>query len=378
MGSTGWAGARASAVPFILVPLACGGGCGRCRFYKMAPTSNIKPPSNHRIQLLISPIPSFVRGLTSRVRLLITILNIFILSSHPPLITITTTAMRTSVWLISVLATMAAAAPSFSTPAGQSPAESELVSKYFRLLAARIPDAAAACDLSLAVMPVAPNATALAPPSAGLSLKHVAIGRGTQNYTCDTANPSTAPVAAGAVASLFNASCIAASYPDVLALMTNVTLQWNLNSPDQATLYPSNIALSGHHYFTTLVTPFFNLDTTAQQLGQIPCAKQAATPAPADASKGQGNVGNGAVPWLKLIARDGATGGLQEVYRLNTAGGAAPGSYSASHYSLPGLMLTFSQQLVSAWQQHSRFNTQPSTGSFPNKWLDTRKALFSC
>lgn len=235
--------------------------------------------------------------------------------------------MHTSVWFTTVLATIAAAAPSFPTPPGQTsdPATSDLVASYFKLLGSRVPSAAAVCDLSLAAMPVAPNATALAPPSAGLSLKHVAIGRGTQNYTCDTANPSTAPVAAGAVASLYNATCVAASYPDVLAMLPNVTLQWNLNSPDQASLYPANILLSGHHFFTNLVTPFFNLDTTTEQIGQIPCLKQAATPAPATASKGQGNVGNGAVPWLKLVARDGATGGLQEVYRLNTAGGAAPG-----------------------------------------------------
>jgi hypothetical protein len=60
------------------------------------------------------------------------------------------------------------------------------------------------------------------------------------------------------------------------------------------------------------------------QLGTIPAAKLNATPAPPTASKGQGGVGNGAVPWLKLVAVAGATGGLQEVYRLNTAGGAAP------------------------------------------------------
>jgi len=57
-------------------------------------------------------------------------------------------------------------------------------------------------------------------------------------------------------------------------------------------------------------------------LGVLPTAKNASAPAPADAAKGLG--GEPAVPWLKLLAREGATGGLSEVYRINTAGGSAP------------------------------------------------------
>ncbi|RAL60788.1 hypothetical protein DID88_009893 [Monilinia fructigena] len=53
-------------------------------------------------------------------------------------------------------------------------------------------------------------------------------------------------------------------------------------------------------------------------------AKSDAIPAPAGASIGQNDQGFGAVPWLKLTARNGATGGLQEVYRVNTAGGNPP------------------------------------------------------
>lgn len=52
--------------------------------------------------------------------------------------------------------------------------------------------------------------------------------------------------------------------------------------------------------------------------------KLSAVPAPATASVGQGGVGLGAVPWLKLATRLGATDGLEEVYRINTAGGSAP------------------------------------------------------
>lgn len=58
-------------------------------------------------------------------------------------------------------------------------------------------------------------------------------------------------------------------------------------------------------------------------MGTIACKKDAGVPAPQDASLGQGGQGNGSVPWLKLSAKD-STGNLQEVYRLNTAGGNPP------------------------------------------------------
>lgn len=169
--------------------------------------------------------------------------------------------------------------------------------------------------------PTAP--TALPAPSEGLVLKHVAIGRGTQNYTCATTNATAPPAAVGAVATLYNASCVASTYPDLLALLPSVALQFNLTSNDQPSLTPSNLAISGHHFFTNATTPKFDLDTTAMQLGVAPCAKNNSVAAPAGAVKGQYDQGFGAVPWLKLITH-GATGNLEEVYRVNTAGGNPP------------------------------------------------------
>lgn len=165
--------------------------------------------------------------------------------------------------------------------------------------------------------------TPLPSPGAGLVLKHVAIGRGTQNYTCGT-NATAAPVAAGALATLYNATCIAATYPDLLASLPNVALQFKLPEQNRPLPPPSNLAISGHHYFTNATTPLFDLDSTSSKLGIAPCAKNSSTPAPANASKGQNNQGFGAVAWLKLLTIDGATGNLQEVYRVNTAGGQPP------------------------------------------------------
>lgn len=189
-----------------------------------------------------------------------------------------------------------------------------------------------------------PAPTALPAVSAGLSLKHVAIGRGTQNYTCDTSNTTSAPSAVGAVATLFNATCVAATYPDLLNMLPRVALAFNLttaeasssSSSSGAGAYPDNLvpastgerlapgsyAISGHHYFLDTTTPFFNLDTDNGELGEAPCAKNATADAPAGAAAGQR--GEKAVAWLKLTARDGATGRLQEVYRVETAGGSPP------------------------------------------------------
>ncbi len=144
-------------------------------------------------------------------------------------------------------------------------------------------------------------------------------------------------MATGALATLFNASCVAATYPDVLDLLPRVVLAFNLsdNEPNvfSTRLYPTNLALSGHHFFETSTTPFFNLDTPNTALGHIPCAKNNTQGAPADTALGsdsdnRGQLGEAAVPWLKLLAKPGetATGGLQEVYRLQTVGGSAPAS----------------------------------------------------
>jgi len=172
----------------------------------------------------------------------------------------------------------------------------------------------------------------------------VAIGRGTQNYTCDLANSTAVPVANGAVATLFNASCVASTYPDLLQLLPKVAIRFNLTGPEQSVpMQPANLAISGHHFFTNATTPFFNLDTAAMQLGTVPTAKNSSANAPADAPKGQN--GESAVAWLKLLARSGGTGDLQEIYRVGTAGGSPPAKcqgmpatfevqYSAEYVSL--------------------------------------------
>lgn len=141
------------------------------------------------------------------------------------------------------------------------------------------------------------------------------------------------PSAVGAVATLFNATCVAATYPDLLNMLPRVALAFNLTESDayatnlvpastNSRLAPGNYIISGHHYFLTTTTPYFNLDTDTWQLGAASCSKNASESAPADAATGQG--GEKAVAWLKLNTVSGATGRLQEVYRVETAGGSPP------------------------------------------------------
>ncbi|KAE9379061.1 malate dehydrogenase [Stipitochalara longipes BDJ] len=238
--------------------------------------------------------------------------------------------MFSKVLVTSALCAVAFASPflPYSQQAAERPVEMQVLSDYFSMLghkvqAGRQMSEAPVCNLNNAVLPVA-SPTPLPPVSPGLTLKHVAIGRGVQNYTCSPTNATAAPVSIGAVATLYNASCVASTYPDLLTALPNVALQFNLTSNDQATLAPSYLAISGHHYFANTTTPTFNLNTAAMDLGFAPCSKNNTVAAPAGSPVGQGGQGHGSVAWLKLVTRDGATGNLEEIYRVNTAGGNPP------------------------------------------------------
>jgi len=168
------------------------------------------------------------------------------------------------------------------------------------------------CDLTNAQMPPAP--TKLPDPAPGLYLSHVAIGRGVQNYTCKSASPSETPVAVGAIAQLFNATCSAVRAPAVLADVTKMALDYAIPTNDIA-----GQLLSGHHLFTAAGSPFFTLDTDAHKFGEILSKKNASSNPPDGSAPGPN--GQGSVQWLKLTA---ISGDFKEVYRLNTAGGQPP------------------------------------------------------
>ena len=164
-----------------------------------------------------------------------------------------------------------------------------------------------------------------------------------QNYTCAQASKDVVPKAVGAIASLYNVSCIAANYPDILGMLPGLALQYALPADPVANLEPSNLDLVGHHYFSSNGTPTFDLTSLGPNTANLASVSDkgndfgiakfkahANSTAPADAPKGENGVGDGAVTWLQLDATYGTTGDVVAVYRLNTAGGKAPATCESS------------------------------------------------
>ncbi|KAI8932797.1 hypothetical protein NX059_010285 [Plenodomus lindquistii] len=170
------------------------------------------------------------------------------------------------------------------------------------------------CDLTNVVLPTAP--TPLAPISSGLTLRHIALGRGTQNYTCASAAATETPKATGAIATLFNATCDAARLNTrVLGDITSLALNYAIPTAPEA-----EKRISGHHEFTAAGVPMFNLKTANADFGYV-MAKPDIVKSAAPVGAAVGANGLGSVPWLKLSAVEGD---YKEVYRVQTAGGVAP------------------------------------------------------
>ncbi|KAL3479351.1 hypothetical protein BJX99DRAFT_244940 [Aspergillus californicus] len=177
--------------------------------------------------------------------------------------------------------------------------------------------------------------SSLPDPSDGLTLKYITLGRGTQNYTCATDTNLTTPEATGATATLFDASCLAALGTDSgdddsenqspLHILPDTLTTIPLSSVDFfASLLKRSTGqdlILGRHYFTADGVPFFDLRSsdTSKSASQKYIAAKKDDEMDAPAKPGYGITGD--VAWLKLSAVEG---GLQEVYRVHTAGGAAP------------------------------------------------------
>ncbi|KAJ9614252.1 hypothetical protein H2200_002388 [Cladophialophora chaetospira] len=176
----------------------------------------------------------------------------------------------------------------------------------------------AECDLSAldnVTLPIA--GTSLPAPGADFFLASITVGRGVQNYTCG--NDSTAaPVSTGAIAILYEASCVGVADPDLLASLPGQALAISLPDDPQADLDCGSQPLerAGHHFFTAAKVPTFDFTESGDpELGLGAMSVGVKSPAP-DAST--------AVPWLSLNRADGSVGPIQSIYRLNTAGGVAP------------------------------------------------------
>ncbi|KAH7412333.1 hypothetical protein DE146DRAFT_275877 [Phaeosphaeria sp. MPI-PUGE-AT-0046c] len=163
-------------------------------------------------------------------------------------------------------------------------------------------------------------------------LKYVVLGIGTQNYTCTSGNPEAAPGTTGALAALYDIGTklnsdplakwkISSLSPLALALSSFPSaLDWNLKSQG----YNNRV---GTHMFKSVNganTPTFAFDQLAMSpypIAQV--GKLNDTAAPASACPGLS--GEGTVRWLLLKDTKGlSVGGIDTVYRLETAGGSPP------------------------------------------------------
>lgn len=136
-------------------------------------------------------------------------------------------------------------------------------------------------------------ANTLPAPGDDTTLVLIALGRGTQNYTCGNASDTAKPTQIGAVADLFNVSCAVAS-----GTLGSIT---------------EDAAAVGTHWFVDTTTPDFDIiglgNTQAKKVADM-------------ASPEAGNIA-----WLKLDAKpESSTSAVKSIYRLHTVGGLAPSS----------------------------------------------------
>lgn len=223
-------------------------------------------------------------------------------------------------------------------------------------LEARSPNRRSSPDLSCLTLPTNPSAaTPLPAPAAHLKLKHVALGVGTQNYTCAVPGSSTCkPASAGALASLYDIGPFLASplgrmfensLPPLALAMYGALSTGERNTAWRALVAQmpgaakqasaSDAMLStaafGEHFFAeveTALTPTWDLLPNANMYPNEPSQimwqgkKEASADAPPDACKGLH--GEGAVPWLYLSKAASSDAEIEEVFRVVTAGGMQP------------------------------------------------------
>jgi len=168
--------------------------------------------------------------------------------------------------------------------------------------------------------PITIPTNGLPPPPAG-NPKFLALGRGTQNYTCVAGKP---PVSEGALAMLYNIIDFASQNPS----------QWNTLPNDavgqtgdtRITVQGTTFVKMGMHYFNGSLTPSFALPGTLFQ-----AAKNGSAPAPAGSPSAPED-GSPAVPWLQLVRVNDSP--LSVAYRVDTAGGNPPAGTICNDSSL--------------------------------------------
>lgn len=171
------------------------------------------------------------------------------------------------------------------------------------------------CSLKDVTLPLSYTKAKLPSPSPGLNLKYIALGRGTQNYSCPSLTGSqksrdaSKPVAIGAAATLFDASCLASTSISLLHELPAVIGRAPLGPlallVELLSLTTNSSSLIiGEHYFNAVGDPYFDLKLTGSDAWII-TKKDASVTAPKRVSHIDGDNGDDDVAWLKLGFKDG-------------------------------------------------------------------------
>lgn len=165
------------------------------------------------------------------------------------------------------------------------------------------------CSVANAILPVNNTSVQLPVPAAGLGIKYIAIGRGTQNYTCSSSNSSIIPVATGAAATLFDASCFASQSMTLLHELPAMIEQVPLGSLAFMAMILGQVTnttnlIIGEHYFNAAGDPFFDLKLTGTDTW-MNGAKNASATAPIRVATPADANGKNDVAWLRLVSTAG-------------------------------------------------------------------------
>ena len=156
-------------------------------------------------------------------------------------------------------------------------------------------------------------------------LKYIALGVGHQNYTCANATAQAVPASAGAVAKLYDADPLLQNDQSRVATLPGNALKIYrtlANPPAALSLIPGGYKVLGDHYFSPPLIPTFDLWNGCSGTPKLYAKKANGTKAPDTSVKGTRS--EGAVDWLLLVDAGNSVGGINRVYRVETAGGMAP------------------------------------------------------
>ncbi|EGX44636.1 hypothetical protein TWF173_005154 [Orbilia oligospora] len=152
-------------------------------------------------------------------------------------------------------------------------------------------------------------------------LAKIVLGYGSQNYSCTNGVPTPH----GAVATLYDLSCAFMVSPEWADVLTRGAVQMDPTAQLAGIQMLKNMFnaqfIAGVHYFKgDFATPAFEFVDKTKFIGGV----GGKIPALLGSDVGKRPLNFGAVPSLKLVAKQGMGSTFSSIYRLHTAGGVAP------------------------------------------------------